>query len=315
MIAICSRSVSRSEEAKKLLKKKFKKIKINNSKKNLKGPKLINFIKNSEAIIVGVERIDKELLDQCTKLKVIGKYGVGTNNIDFDELKKRKIKILLQPGINKRAVSELTLSLIILGLRNVYHFINDVKKSKWPFLFGKQLFGKKIGIVGCGSIGRDLIKLLKPLKCKILTHDIEPDTKYLKKNNLRNYTLNYVLKKSDIITLHIPYNKKSMMLLSKKEICKLRKEVILINTSRGGIVDENSFYEFLKKNKQATGIFDVMENEPPVRNKLIKLKNFLLTPHIAGSTYEAIKNASVDCVYKILDHYKEFNKKNKISKI
>ena len=304
MLAICSRSVSRSENAKQLLKKKFKNIKLNNSKNNLKGIKLINFIKNSEVIIVGVEKIDKELLDKCPNLKLIGKYGVGTNNIDFEELKKRKIKILLQPGINKRAVSELILSFIILGLRNVYQFINDVKKFKWPFLFGEQLSSKKVGIIGCGNIGRDLIKLLKPLECEIFTHDIKPDKKYLKRNNIKNYTLNYVLKNSDIITLHIPYNKNNKFLISRNQIALLKKSAILINTSRGGIVNEKIFFKFLKNNKNALGIFDVMEKEPPNKNNLMGLKNFLLTPHIAGSTYEAINKASIDCVKKILNEYK-----------
>ncbi len=309
MIAICSRSVSRSEEAKKLLKKKFKQIKINRSKKNLKGTKLINFIRNSEVIIVGVEKIDKQLLDKCPNLKLIGKYGVGTNNIDFKELEKRKIKILLQPGINKRAVSELTLSLIIVALRNVYKLIYEVKKNQWPFLFGRQLSSKKIGIIGCGNIGKDLIQLLKPFKCKILTHDINPDKKYLKKNNIKNYSLNYLLKNSEIISLHIPYTEKNKFLISKKEISNLKKDVIFINTSRGSLVDERIFYKFLKKNQEAIGVFDVMENEPPNDNKLLKLKNFLLTPHLAGSTHEAIKYASLDCANKILNHYNSKKKK------
>lgn len=303
MLAICSRSVSRSDEAKRLLRKKFSKIKLNSSKKNLIGIKLINFIKNAEVIIVGVEKIDKELLDRCPNLKLIGKYGVGTNNIDFKEIKRRKIKILLQPGINKRAVSELIISFIILGLRNIYQFINDVKKYKWPFLFGDQLSEKKVGIIGCGNIGRDLIKLLKPFKCKIITNDINPDKKYLKKNNIKNYTLNYVLKNSDVLTLHIPYNKKNKYLISKKEISLLKKNIILINTSRGGIVDEEIFYKFLKKNQNAIGIFDVMGKEPPNKDKLIKLKNFLLTPHIAGSTYKAVKSGSVNCAENVLSQY------------
>ncbi len=303
MIAICSRSVSRSDEAKKLLRKKFSKIKLNNSKKNLIGVKLINFIKDAEVIIVGVEKVDKELLDQCPNLKLIGKYGVGTNNIDFDELKRRKIKILLQPGINKRAVSELIVSFIILGLRNVYQFIFDTKKYKWPFLFGGQLSEKKVGIVGYGNIGKDLVKLLKPFKCKIITNDIKPDKTSLIKNNIKNYSLNYVLKNADILTLHIPYNENNRYLLSRNKISLLKKNVILINTSRGGIVDEDAFYKFLKKNKKAIGIFDVMEKEPPSNYKLIKLKNFFLTPHIAGSTTKAIDTGSVDCARKILSQY------------
>jgi phosphoglycerate dehydrogenase-like enzyme len=301
MLAICSRSVSRSKDALNLLKKKFNKIKLNKSKKNLTNLRLKNFIKDCSTIIIGVEKIDKELLDSAPKLKLIGKYGVGTNNIDFKELKKRKIKILLQPGINKRAVSELTLSFMIAGIRKIYSLIKQVKKKKWPYSIGGQLTNKNIGIIGCGNIGKDLINLLTPFNCKIYTNDINPDQKFLKKFNLKNYSLNHLLKNCDIITLHIPYNKKNHRLISKKQIKMLKKEVIFINTSRGGIVDEKFLYSFLKKNKSSQAIFDVMNEEPPKDFNLIKLKNFMLTPHIAGSTDFTLKKASIDCAQKIIN--------------
>ena len=186
MLAICSRSVSRSKSALKILSSKFKEIKLNTSNKNLSDNNLINFVKDSEVIIVGIDKIDKKLLDQCPKLKLIGKYGVGTNNIDFNELKRRKIRILLQPGINKRAVSELTLAFMIMGLRDIYKTTSEVKKLNWSFFVGDQLTNKKIGIIGCGNIGKDLIKLLKPFDCEINTHDIKPNNSYLKRNKLTN---------------------------------------------------------------------------------------------------------------------------------
>ena len=118
MIAICSRSVSRSKSVVSILKKKFKKVKLNNTNRVLKDNDLIDFLKGAKATIIGLEKIDKILLDKCPDLKIIGKYGVGTSNIDFNALKKKNIKILLQPGINKRAVSELTLHFMIMSLRN-----------------------------------------------------------------------------------------------------------------------------------------------------------------------------------------------------
>ena len=304
MLAICSRSVSRSKEALNLLRKKFKKIKLNNSKKNLKDVKLKSFIKNCSTIIIGVEKIDKQLLDNAPKLKLIGKYGVGTNNVDFKELEKRNIKILLQPGINKRAVSELVLSFIIMGLRRLYQLISEVKKNKWNYIIGNQLTNKKIGIIGCGNIGKDLIHLIKPFNCKIYTNDINPDKKFLKKIKLKNYSLNYLLKNCDIITLHIPYNKKNHKLISKKKIKMFKKNVIFVNTSRGGIVDEEYLYNFLKKNKTSFAFFDVMSKEPPKKTNLIKLENFMLTPHIAGSTDFTLKKASIDCAQKIINNIK-----------
>jgi len=300
MLAICSRSVSRSKSALKILSSKFKEIKLNTSNKNLSDNTLINFVKDSEVIIVGIDKIDKKLLDQCPKLKLIGKYGVGTNNIDFNELKRRKIRILLQPGINKRAVSELTLAFMIMGLRDIYKTTSEVKKLNWPFFVGDQLTNKKIGIIGCGNIGKDLIKLLKPFDCEINTHDIKPNNSYLKRNKLTNSSINFVLKNSDIISIHIPYNIQNHNIISNKKISLLKKDSLLINTSRGDLVDENFLYKFLKKNNEALAIFDVMKVEPPNNKKLISLDNFILTSHIAGTTKSSLESASIDCANKII---------------
>jgi len=186
MIAICSRSVSRSKSVVSILKKKFKKVKLNNTNRVLKDNDLIDFLKGAKATIIGLEKIDKILLDKCPDLKIIGKYGVGTNNIDFNALKKKNIKILLQPGINKRAVSELTLHFMIMSLRNSIDLINDVKNNEWPFTFGRLLTDKKIGIIGCGYIGSDLYKLLKPFNCKIIAHDINPKKSFFSKYKIKN---------------------------------------------------------------------------------------------------------------------------------
>ncbi len=300
MIAICSRSVSRNKSAVRILKKKFKKIKLNNTNKILKDKELVNFLKGAKATIIGLEKIDKALLDQCPKLKVIGKYGVGTNNIDFDLLKKKKIKILLQPGINKRAVSELTLHFMILSLRNSIDLINDVKNNKWPFTFGRLLSEKTVGIIGCGHIGSDLCKLLKPFNCKILAHDVNPKKSFFSKFKIKNSPLKKVLNNSHIITIHIPLDKKNYLFFSKKKFSLLKNDAILINTSRGGIVDEKYLYQFLLKNKKSKALFDVMLKEPINNKRLLNLKNFMLTPHIAGSTTEIAEQASTDCAKKII---------------
>ena len=300
MIAICSRSVSRSKIAIKILKKKFKNVKLNNTNKILKGKDLINFLKGAKATIIGLEKIDKVLLDQCPQLKVIGKYGVGTNNIDFDLLKKKKINILLQPGINKRAVSELTLHFMILSLRNSINLINDVKNNEWPFTFGRLLSEKTVGIIGCGHIGSDLYKLLKPFNCKILAHDIDPKKSFFSKYKIKNTSLKKILNGSDIVTIHIPLNKKNYLFFSKKQFVLLKDDATLINTSRGGIVDEKQLYQFLLKNKKSKALFDVMLKEPINNKRLLNLKNFILTPHIAGSTIEIAEQASTDCAKKII---------------
>ena len=305
LIAVCWRSVSKNISAVQILKKNFKNIRLNDTDKILKDSELISFIKDASAVIIGLEKIDGELLKKCPKLKVIGKYGVGTNNIDFRALKRNNVKILLQPGINKRAVSELTLSFMIQGLRNLYQLINDVKNNMWPFQFGRLLSGKNIGIIGFRNIGSDLFELLKPFGCKIMANDILSKNKFLKKKNIKNYSLKNLLSKSDIVTLHIPLNKKNLNFFSGKKFSLLKKNLILIKTSRGGIVDEKYLYKFLKKNQNSYALFDVMLKEPIRDKKLLNLKNFSLTPHLAGSTVEIAEAASTDCVKKVVKFFKK----------
>ena len=302
-IAICSRSVSKNNFAVNILKKKFKLVKLNNTNKILKGDELYKFLKGAAGTIIGLEKIDKNLLNACSELKVIGKFGVGTNNIDFKELKKNKIKILLQPGINKRAVSELVLNFIISSLRDTNNLINDVKNYKWPFKFGRLLTGKTVGVIGFGNIGSDLYKLLKPFNCKIIVNDINKKNKFFKKFKIHNSNLDNLLKKSDIISLHIPLNKNNNLFFSKKYFYLLKKNVTIINTSRGGIVDEKALFNFLKLNQKSNAFFDVMLKEPIKDKKLLNLKNFYLTPHLAGSTIEIAEAASTDCAQKIVNFF------------
>jgi D-3-phosphoglycerate dehydrogenase len=302
-IAVCSRSVSKNIPAVKILKKYFKTIKLNNSNKILKNDELYNFLNGVEGTIIGLEKVDKIFLNKCPKLRVIGKYGVGTNNIDFKELNKSKTKILLQPGINKRAVSEIVLNFIITSLRNTNNLINDVKSNKWPFTFGRLLSGKTVGIIGFGNIGSDLYKLLKPFGCKILVNDINKKNKFNSLYKIKNSNIKNLLVNSDIISIHIPLNKNNYFFFSKEQFNLLKKNVTLVNTSRGGIVDEKYLYKFLKSKTQSNAFFDVMLNEPITNKKLLNLKNFYLTPHLAGSTVETVEVASIDCAKKIINFF------------
>ena len=223
LVAVCARSVSKNNSALELLKKNFHNIRLNKSNKILQGPQLFNFLKDAKAAIIGLENIDGKLLSKCKKLEVIGKYGVGTNNIDFRELKKSKVKILLQPGINKRAVSELTLSFMIQGLRDLNEQIQDVKNRKWPFKFGRLLSHKTVGIIGFGNTGSDVYDLLKPFGCKIIASDISKN-KFFLKRKIKNSSLKKLLNYSDIITIHIPLDKKNFNFFSKKEFNTVKKK-------------------------------------------------------------------------------------------
>jgi|TARA_B110000483_G_scaffold35646_1_gene43614 phosphoglycerate dehydrogenase-like enzyme len=285
-IAVCSRSFSNNLVLKKELLKNYKNV-IFNKSKILCGNELILFLKDADKAIIGLEKIDKKIIDSLPKLKVISKFGVGLNNIDIEYLKYRKIRLGWESGVNKRSVSELTLCLILNSIRKISFNQSDLHNKIWKQTIGSDLTNSTIGIIGCGNVGQDLIKLLKPFQCKIYVHDIKSYNKFYYKHNLTPTSLNFLLKKSDIISIHTPLNKSTIGLINNNNLKLLKPNSSLINTARGGIINEDDLYNFLKKNK-FNSASDVFVNEPNINTKLLKLKNFFATPHIAGSTKESI---------------------------
>ena len=302
-IGVCSNSVSNNIYAKKLIKKKFKTFKLNKYKK-LKDEKLVEYLKNCKYAIIGLENLNSEIIDQLPNLEAVAKYGVGLDKIDLKYLKKKKIKFFHFKGFNKRSVSELVIGFIINSLRNLNYLNYNIKiKNNWEGLAGENLSQKTIGIIGCGNIGQDLIKLLTPFNLKILVNDLKYNKKIFNKANIYRCSKKNIFEKSDIISLHLPLDKKvtldkqNLNIINKNYLKKLKKKSILINTSRGGIVNEDDLYAFLKKNKTSKAYFDVLATEPPKKNnKLLKLDNFFISSHIGGSTRQVISEGARLCV-------------------
>ena len=222
------------------------------------------------------------------ELKIISKYGVGLDKIDLNSLKKYKVKLGWEGGVNKRSVSELVLSLIIIVLRKLNICNQNVIKGDFSQIKGSQLTGKKIGIIGCGNVGKDLIKLLQPFNLEFFVYDIVDYRNFYKKYNIQSVSLDHLLKKSDIISLHLPLDSSTKNILNNKNLNLVKENAIIINTARGGLIDENELKLKLKNNTIMGAAFDVFLNEPPNDKELINLSNFFGTPHIGGSSEEAI---------------------------
>lgn len=298
ILAICNRTISSNEEVVSLIKKKFKYCKLNLTGKTLNRSKLQKFLKQATLAIVGLEVIDKKLLDNLPKLQKIAKYGVGLDNIDVLSIKDKKIKFFYSKSFNKRSVAEFSLCLIIFLLRNIKKGNdNFVKNLTWLNLNGQEVTNKKIGIIGCGNIGKEIVKIIKIFKCKIFSYDIKNYKSFNERHKIKRKSLNYIFKTSDIISLNLPLNKKTENLIKYKYLKKMKKNSLLINTSRGGIVNEKDLFNFLSKNKSIFYGTDVLANEPPTnKKKLYKLKNFFATPHMAGTTQQSILRGAKLCL-------------------
>lgn len=242
-----------------------------------------------DGIIVGVDKVNKELMESAPNLKAVCKFGVGVDNIDLDEAKKRNIKVGRTVGSNSNSVAEHVLSFIFADSKNLVDTINEVKDGNWNKPTGREVEGKTLGIDGFGAIGKILARKASSLGMKVLVHDIfsiDPETQ--KAFGIKQVGFDEILTQADYLTLHLPLNDKTRNTIAASELKKMKSSACLINAARGGIVNEDDLLEALKNNEIRSAYFDVFSTEPPKEgNELLKQKNFFLTSHTAARTKEA----------------------------
>lgn len=277
----------------KRIEEKFKEkkiiIKLNPLKKKLNKMNLIKFAKDADYIIAGTEIYDKEVIGKLSNLKHIFRLGSGTDNIDINFLKKKKINFKKSKITPEISVAELIIGYIIILLRKINEMDKNLKNKIWKKEMGSLLYGKTAGIIGYGKIGKHLHRLLKSFGAKILINDI----KFLKYNT----ELDLLLKNSDIVSININL-KNSKKILDKSKLKLLKKNCILINTSRPEVIDYNYLYKILlKKNILGAGL-DVFNKEPYL-GKITTLNNVILTPHIGGYSQEIRLKMEIEALNSI----------------
>ncbi|MFA7086472.1 MAG: phosphoglycerate dehydrogenase [Aliarcobacter sp.] len=285
----------------------FKKVYTNEELKRFTKDELIKFLSKCDVAIVGLDKIDENILSKTPKLKAISKYGVGLDNIDFNACKKYNIEVLHTQGVNKRSVSELTLGCILSLLRNIYISSNLLKNNIWEKNGGVQLTNKTIGIIGVGNIGKDLIELLKPFNCNVLVNDIINQNKYYKDNNVIESSKEEIFRDADIITIHTPLNESTKYMIDKKSLNLMKPNAIVINTARGGIINQEDLKWALKNNIIAGAAIDAYEMEPPEDLEFLGLPNLINTPHIGGNAIEAVEAMGESAIENILNWIKNGN--------
>ena len=287
-VVVVSRSFSKHPILRGEILKRYPDAKFNDEGLSLNGDSLVEFLKGYEKAITALETIDDSILSKLPDLKVIGKYGVGLDMIDLHAMKKFDVKLGWTGGVNKRSVSELVISFSIYLLHRVAFANAEVRNGEWYQVKGRQLSDCTFGIVGCGHVGKDLVKLLKPFGCDILAHDILDFKEFYQENNVTSIGLDELLQKSDVVTLHLPKNDSTNNILNKDRLQMLKKDAILINLARGGLLDESALKKILIDEDIAGAALDVFSVEPPIDSEFAHLDNVLITPHIGGSTEEAI---------------------------
>ncbi len=287
-IAVASRSFSKHPVLRGELLDRYSNVRFNDAGASLEGAGLIAFAGGATKLIVGLERVDDKILAGLPDLKVISKYGVGTDVIDKAAMARRGVRLGWTGGVNRRSVTEVAVAFMIILLREIPQTSGDLRKGVWKNRKGKQLTGKTVGIIGCGHIGKDLTPILRAFGCSVLAHDTLDFPEFYAAHQVEKVGLDELLRRSDIVTLHVPCDASTRNLLSAERLALMKPGALLVNTARGGLVDEEALKRMLQDGRLAGAAFDVFATEPPDDLELLALPNFLSTPHIGGSSEEAI---------------------------
>jgi D-3-phosphoglycerate dehydrogenase len=287
-IGVCSRSFSRNPTLRRELLSKFSNVKFNDKGVSLNGSSLIEFLSDCDGAIVALEYIDNKVLEHLPNLKFIGKYGVGLDKLDFDALDAHDVKLGWTPGVNATSVAELTLNLSLNIVRNTPDSNALAEKKSWKQVTGKQLSSLTVGILGLGHVGSKVACLFNAFGCNVIAHDVLNKEKECQELGIQQVTFSDLLKESDLITIHIPGNESTYHIIGSSEIEQMKDDAFIINTARGGIIDEEAVIKALNTDKLASVAFDVLEVEPPQDLEFIKHPRTFVTTHIGGSSEEAI---------------------------
>jgi len=261
-------------------------IELNPYGRRITPEELKTHIADKNALIAGTERIDKDVLDCASELKVIARVGIGLNNIDFDEIKRRNILLTYTPEAVSQAVAELTVAHMLNVMRSIHQIHSAVKDGHWRRIIGSEIAGKTIGLIGFGRIGKRVAKMLQGFSCRILANDIAPDQEVASRYDVQFCSKEEIYQKADIISLHIPETPLTRNLIGEAQFAMMRPKSYLINTARGEIVDESALYKALIKGTIAGAAIDVFQTEP-YSGPLCELENVVLTAHSGSCSTEA----------------------------
>ena len=268
----------------------------------LNETQLLKIIDKYHGVICGDDEFSKRVLMKASNLKVISKWGTGINSIDLNFAKTKKIKVLNTPSAFSYSVATMAVGMILSYFRKIIDNHNLIKKNKWPKLQGETLLNKKIGIIGVGNIGKKIFEMLMGFETIKYANDIKIiNQSFLKRHKIKQVSKKKIFRESDILITASDLNKSSYHLINKKTLKLTKKNVLIVNISRGSLIDNNALIKFLEKNPHSGACLDVFENEPLKRNsKFLRLKNCMLTSHNAFNTYHEVEKTHTNTINNIL---------------
>lgn len=303
---VCSTAVTFGRSAKEPVQRLESagcEVRLNSYGRPLDKKEMYEFARDADAIILGNDDLPASVIKRLKKLKIIARYGVGFDGVDISEARERGIEVTYAPAANREETADFTLGLILDLERHISQMVIDTRAGLWNKRTGTSLYGKTIGIIGVGQIGTAVARRAMGFGMDILGYDIE------QRNEATVYgvvytTLNDLLRRSDVITIHLPLDDSTRNLIGSRELRLVKSGSILINTARAGIVKHGALDHALQTGALAGFAIDVFSKEPPEHQPYYDYENVLVTPHIAGNTYESslrMGNVVVDNVLAVKD--------------
>jgi D-3-phosphoglycerate dehydrogenase len=274
---------------------------------NLTPQDLVRKIPGYDALVVrSATKVTKEVINAAGNLKIIGRAGVGLDNIDVDAASKKGILVVNSPEASSIAVAELVFGALLALNRKIVHAHTSMKSGKWERskFEGSEVYAKTLGIIGFGRIGREVAMRAKAFGMHVLVYDPNITAESCASYDVRYYKeLNEMLKHADVVTIHVPLTPKTKDLIGKEQFRLMKKSSVVINIARGGIINEEALYDALKENTIRGAALDVYVSEPHENSPFAELDNIVLTPHLGASTEEAQINAGTVVVEKIKEYF------------
>jgi D-3-phosphoglycerate dehydrogenase len=297
-LAITIRSFALDDITQRRLESQFRLQYVNTCGRRLSEDDLSEAIRHADAVIAGTETFSRKVIEDATRLKIISRVGVGLDSIDLDAARERNILVMITASSTTQPVAEHALSLMYALSKHIIEYYVGSRSNDHTIQQGALISGKTVGIIGMGRIGNRVAEMVRCMGCQVIFYDPfvsqSPNSAFRQTETLFN-----LLSRSDIVTLHIPSEKNKPPVLDREAFNQCRTGVILINTARGSLVDEEALLEALKSGKVGGAGLDVVGNEP-YSGPLLSYPNVIITPHVASNTYESRKAMEEEAVENIV---------------
>ncbi|MDR0456118.1 MAG: phosphoglycerate dehydrogenase [Treponema sp.] len=274
---------------------------FNPQKRPLSEDELIPLLDGCDGCIAGLDPFSRKVIENAQTLKVISRYGTGVDNVDLAAAQEKNIIVCNTPGVNAQAVADLTFGCMLSLVRRLPLLDRTTRAGQWDRSIGAELYQKTIGILGLGYVGKAVARRAAGFSMRILACSPDIDSGYAKANGIIPVDFDELVRESDFLSLHLPLNEETRYIISADVMRKMKKGALLINTARGGLLDEAVACDLLKSGHLGGLALDVYETEPPHNSPLFALDNVIVTPHTAARTAEATAAMAALSVQNLID--------------